>query len=148
MRRSFHEIWNWRLLNKVNDYYALNYLCQTSTNRSLYGLGDFKAYILALLAAFPDAALTVDHVCWLDNQPGGYRVATRWTLHGTHQGPGIYGEPTGKRIRLMGITHQLIQGGKFVREWTAFDEFALLKQLYAPPAQPTKKEDDTGIQHQ
>ncbi len=132
VRRSLHEIWNWRLLNKVDEYYAPNYLCNTSTNRKLYGLGDFKAYILALLAAFPDAAINVDHICWLGNEQNGYRVATRWTLQGTHQGPGVYGEATGKRIRLMGITHQHIQAGKFVREWTAFDEFALLKQLYAP----------------
>lgn len=132
VRRSFHEIWNWRLLNKIDDYYARNYLCYTSTNKKLYGLGDYKAHILGLLAAFPDAALTVDHICWLGNEQNGYRVATRWTLQGTHQGPGIYGEPTGKRIRLMGITHQHIEGGKFVKEWTAFDEFALLKQLYLP----------------
>ena len=84
------------------------------------------------MAAFPDAALTVDHVCWLGNEQDGYRVATRWTLQGTHQGPGVYGEPTGKRVRLMGITHQHLEGDKFTREWTAFDEFALLKQLYLP----------------
>jgi len=132
VKRSLHEIWNWRLLNKIDQYYAKNYRCYTSTNRKLYGLGDFKAYILALLAAFPDAALNVDHICWLGNEQNGYRVATRWTLQGTHQGPGVYGEPTGKRIRLMGITHQHIEGGKFTKEWTAFDEFALLKQLYLP----------------
>lgn len=132
VRRSIHEIWNWRLLNKIDDYFVPTYLCNTSTNRKLYGLGDYKAYILSLLAAFPDAAVTVDHICWLGNEEGGYRVATRWTLQGTHTGPGIYGEPTGKHIRLMGITHQIIRGGKFVREWTAFDEFALLKQLVAP----------------
>ncbi len=134
VRRSMHEIWNWRLFSKVDEYYVHNYLCNTSTNRTLYGLGDFKAYILSLLAAFPDAAMNVDHICWLGNEADGYRVATRWTLQGSHQGPGVYGEPTGKRIRLMGITHQHIQAGKFVREWTAFDEFALLKQLYTPDA--------------
>jgi predicted ester cyclase len=132
VKRSIHEIWNWRLLNKVEEYYAPTYLCNTSTDKKLYGLGDLKAHILALLAAFPDAAMQVDHICWLGNEQDGYRVATRWTLQGTHQGPGVYGEPTGQRIRLLGITHQLIQAGKFVREWTAFDEFALLKQLYTP----------------
>lgn len=132
VRRSFHEIWNWRLLNKVADYYASNYLCWTSPNRKLYGLGDFKAYVLAMLAAFPDAVLNVDHVCWLGNEQDGYRVATRWTLQGTHDGPGVYGEPTGKRIYLLGITHHEIKGGKFVQEFTSFDEFAILKQIYAP----------------
>ena len=131
IRRSFHEIWNWRLLNKIDDYYVPNYLCNTSTNKKLYGLGDFKAYVLSILAAFPDAAINVDHICWLGNEQDGYRVATRWTLQGTHQGPGAYGEATGKRIHLMGITHHHIQHGRFVKEWTAFDEFSLLKQLYA-----------------
>jgi hypothetical protein len=44
----------------------------------------------------------------------------------------IYGEPTGKRTFLLGITHQEIREGKFVQEWSCFDEFALLKQLYIP----------------
>ena len=132
VERSMHEIWNWRLLGRVGTYYSKNYLCHTSTNRTLYGLGDFKAYILALLAAFPDAAMRVDHICWLGSEDDGYRVATRWTLQGTHEGPGMYGEPTGQRITLMGITHQVVKDGKFVKEWTVFDEFALLKQLYWP----------------
>lgn len=143
VRRSFYEIWNWRLLNKIDEYFIPNYLCQTATNRTLYGLGDYKAYILALLAAFPDAAVNIDHICWLGNEQDGYRVATRWTLQGTHQGPGVYGEPTGKRVRLMGITHQTVQDGKFIREWTAFDEFALLKQLYAPHRTDIGKEEDS-----
>lgn len=132
VQRSMHEIWNWRLLGRVGTYYSNNYLCHTSTNRTLYGLGDFKAYILALLAAFPDAAMRVDHICWLGNEEEGYRVATRWTLQGTHDGPGMYGEPTGQRVTLMGITHHVIKDGQFIKEWTAFDEFALLKQLYWP----------------
>lgn len=138
VRRSFHEIWNWRLLNKIDAYYVKNYLCFTSTNRKLYGLGDLKGYILAILAAFPDARLEVDHVCWLGNEQDGYRVATRWTLQGTHEGPGVYGEPTGKRILLLGITHQVVEEGKFIEEWTVFDEFALLKQLYAPAGKVEK----------
>lgn len=132
VRRSAHEIWNWRLLNKVDDDYVPNYDCYTSTERRLYGRGDFKAYILAMLAAFPDARLTSDHICWLGNEQDGYRVAHRWTLQGTHEGPSAYGEPTGRRIRLLGITHYLVKDGKFVKESTVFDEFALLKQLYAP----------------
>ena len=132
VRRSFYEIWNWRLLNKIDEYYVTNYWAYASTNRQLYGLGDLKAYVLALLAAFPDAALTIDHICWLGDEEKGYRVATRWTLVGTHAGPGIYGPPTGKRVRLMGITHHEVRDGKFIKERIVFDEFALLKQIYWP----------------
>lgn len=133
-RRAFHDLWNWRMLNRIDQLFVPNYICRTSSNRSLYGRGDYKAYVLGFLAAFPDLALDVDHIAWLGNGAQGYRVATRWTLQGTHRGPGVWGKPTGQRIRMIGITHQLIQGGRFVREWTCFDEFALLKQLYAPLA--------------
>ena len=132
VQRSMHEIWNWRLLNKIDEYYVPNYICRTATNRELWGLGDLKAFILGLLAAFPDAQLSVDHVCWLGDEQDGYRAALRWTLQGTHEGPGLYGKPTRKRIRLPGITHQQVKAGRFVQEWTVFDEFALLKQLHAP----------------
>ena len=76
--------------------------------------------------------MTVDHVYWMGNEQEGYKVATRWTLVGTHLGPGIYGAPTGKRIRILGITHHRVQGGKIQEEWLLFDEFALLKQIYRP----------------
>lgn len=132
VRRAFHEIWNWRLLNVIDAYMVPNYGCRVSTNRTLYGLGAYKAYILAWMAAFSDVTLLVDHVCWVTDAPDKHRVATRWTLQGTHDGPGIYGAPTGKRIQLIGISHHEIVAGRFVREWTVFDEFALLKQLYRP----------------
>jgi len=132
IRRVIHEIWNWRLFNKIDDYYAENYKGHTPSNRHLFGPGEFKAYVLGLLAAFGDTAVTVDHVCWIPDQPDGYRVATRWLLQGTHDGPGVYGEPSGKRVRLWGISHHQIKDGKIVQEWTVFDEFALLKQIYAP----------------
>lgn len=132
VRRAIHEIWNWRRLDKISDYYAENYKGRTATDRQLFGWGDFKAYVLGLLAAFSDTAVTVDHVCWIPDQPNGWRVATRWLLQGTHDGPGIYGDPTGKRIRLWGISHHQIKDGRIAQEWTVFDEFALLKQLYSP----------------
>lgn len=132
VRRALHEIWNWRLLNKVNDYYANGYLCQSASGRRFYGLNQFRTYILSLLSPFPDLALNVDHFCALQVDEERYRTATRWTMVGTHTGPGVYGEPTGNQIQIMGISHHLIEAGKFVQEWTVFDEFALLKQLYRP----------------
>ena len=134
VRRSIHEIWNWRLLNQIDTYYAPNLTCYTTGNRILYGLGDYCHNITALLAAFPDALIQVDHSCVLPNGDKGYRVATRWTFVGTHSGPGWYGRPTGKRVRLIGVSHSEIQNGKIVREWLIYDEIALLKQLQSPLA--------------
>ena len=131
VRRALHEIWNWRRFDKLRDYYAENYLACVPPYRKLYGRNDYMAWIIARLSAFSDLALTVDHVCFLGDMTSG-RVATRWIMHGRHDGPGWYGEPTGKRTVLMGITHHEIRDGKFVQEWSCFDEFALLKQIYRP----------------
>lgn len=132
VRRLWHEIWNWRLLNKVDHYFSENITCESASGRHIYGTGNYKAYILSLLSPFPDLAITVDHFCAIGSEDEGYRAATRWTMQGTHTGPGVYGEPTGRRIRVFGVTHQLIVQGQVTHEWTLFDEFALLKQLYAP----------------
>lgn len=131
VRNSFHEIWNWRLLNKLKEYFTEEYSAESASGRRLYGLNQYRSYILSLMAPLPDLAVTVDHFCALQEREHRYRTATRWTLVGSHTGPGIYGEPTGQRVRIMGMTHHLIQDGKFIQEWTVFDEFALLKQIYA-----------------
>lgn len=132
VKRAIHEVWNWRLLNKVDDYYIPQYICESASGRALYGRNQFRTYILSLLSPFPDLAVSIDHFCALPDGDGRYRTATRWTMMGTHTGPGIYGQPTGKPIRIMGISHHIVENGKFIQEWTLFDEFALLKQLYRP----------------
>ena len=130
VRRAYHEVWNWRKLNELDKYFTVNYLCHGASCRELYGLGDLRAFILSTIAAFSDLMMTVDQVYWNGNAKDGYRVATRWTWQGTHDGPGIYGEPSGARVRIMGISHQWIRDGMIVEEWMMYDEFALLKQIY------------------
>ena len=126
-----HEIWNWRLLNKAREFYAENVVFEGPSRRSFKGLNDLQSYVLSLLSPFPDLALHCDHFCHVGDAQAGYRVATRWTMRGTHTGYGLYGEPTGNPIRILGISHHLIQDGLIQNEWTLFDEFALLKQIYA-----------------
>lgn len=129
VRRTQHEIWNWRLFNRIYSAYAPSFQCWTAGNRNIYGLGDYQAYVMALIAMFPDAHMQIDHLYWQGNDEEGYRVASRWTLQGTHRGAGVYGPPSGRRANIMGISHLWIQHGVFVREWTVFDEVALLRQL-------------------
>jgi predicted ester cyclase len=87
--------------------------------------------VITLMASFPDLAMGIDHQCVVGSAERGYRVATRFTIQGTHEGYGPYGVPTGRRIFLIGAFHHVIRNGKIVQEWAVFDEFALLKQLHA-----------------
>ncbi len=131
IKHMIHEIWNWRLLNKAHDFYNPSFVFEGPTQRKLQGINDFQTYILSLLSPFPDLAVTADHFCHVGDKLKGYRTATRWTMRGTHTGYGMYGEPTGKPIRIMGVSHHLVKNGQIQQEWTLFDEFALLKQIYA-----------------
>jgi len=132
IQRSIHEIWNWRMLNKVRDYYAEAASVEAASMRRLQGHNDYQGYVLSLLSPFPDLAVTIEHFCFVGDAEAGYRTATRWRMQGTHSGFGIYGEPSGKPIQILGISHHLINDGKIQNEWTLFDEFALLKQIHRP----------------
>ncbi len=129
VRRAFHEIWNWRLIGKTNDYYAPNVRFHGAGDRELYGTGQLRSYFMSIFAMFPNLAHQIDHIYWMGNDQEGYSVSVRWSLEGSHRGPGIYGKPTGKPISMWGISQLYIRNGKIVEEWTLFNEFAVLQQI-------------------
>jgi len=131
IRAVLENLWNARMVNMVRAHYAPGHVAFVPDSRKLYGHGDYENFVITMLACFPDLALNIDHQCVLGDEARGYRVATRFTMQGTHTGYGPYGAPTNRRIFLIGMSHHEIEAGKIAREWTLFDEFALLKQLYA-----------------
>ena len=130
------NLWNARLVNMVREHYAPGHLAFLPDSRKLYGHGEYENFVITQMASFPDIALTIQHQCVLGSEERGYRVATRFTLQGTHEGYGPYGAPTGRRIFLIGISHHVIREGKITQEWTLFDEFVLLKQLHGQLGTP------------
>ncbi|UQN08317.1 ester cyclase [Deinococcus sp. QL22] len=124
------NMWNARLINMVREHYAPNHVAFVPDSRKLYGHGDYENFVITLMACFPDLVVNIDHQCVLGDERRGFRVATRCTFQGTHQGYGPYGAPTGRRISMIVISHHTVRGGKIVQEWTVFNEFELLKQLY------------------
>ena len=130
VRQVWHDLWNRRMLNQVYRHYAPQFECHSASGRELYGQDELAQFVIDWLAAFPDGRMHIDRLTVLGNEQEGYRVAVRWTLVGTHEGYSLYGAPTGKSIRLMGVTHQHLKNRQFVQEWTVFDELALLVQLF------------------
>ena len=130
LRRNLHEIWNRRMFNVLRDVVHENCLFHGPAQRELYGRGDYTAFVLSLLAAFPDARFAIDQLFWNEEAPGVYRTSMRWSLVGTHAGDGIFGAPTGAPVRVWGLTQHLIRAGRIVDEWTFINELALLKQFY------------------
>ncbi len=130
IQRAYHYIWNWRMLGKVDDAYAPNLRFHGSTNREYYGRGAYKAFVLSLLAMFPDGAMVIDDLYWMGNELEGFLTAVRWHFVGTHRGAGVYGPPTGRQITMWGITQQRIVGGAITEEWMVFNELEVMQQIF------------------
>ncbi len=90
------------------------------------GVEAFKAFLSELVAGLPDVTVTVDELI-----AEGEKVACRWTMTGTHDGP-LFGFPaSGRPVQISGFTHYRIAGGKVVEETGAGNSLGLLQQLGA-----------------
>jgi predicted ester cyclase len=130
VRETLEQIWNWRYFHLIRKYYVPEYEMYTVPDRFVRGISDYCAWVMSMIVAFPDAAMTLEHIYWNQDEDGTYRVAVRWRLNGTHGGYSKYGNPSGKRVSILGISHYWIKDGQYLREWTLFDEIAILTQIY------------------
>lgn len=130
VRRLYHYTWNWRNLSQIDEVYVPGLHFRGSTDRVLYGLGEYKSFLLSIMAMFPDLAHQVDDVYWMGNDRDGYLVSVRWSILGTHRGAGIYGAPTGRDVLMWGIDQLHIKEGKICNQWMLFNEFAVMQQIY------------------
>ena len=130
IRVTYHNIWNRRMLGTVRQAYAPALQFLGSTGRSYQGRSEYQAFILSLMAMFPDLALSVDDVYHMGNDEEGYLTSVRWSITGTHRGYGIYGQPTGRQVNMWGISQHEIRNGIITKEWTLFNEFAVMQQIY------------------
>jgi ubiquinone/menaquinone biosynthesis C-methylase UbiE/predicted ester cyclase len=67
------------------------------------------------LELFPDLRFVVN-----DQVSEGDRVASRWTLHGTHRG---------RQVELRGIVISRFEDGRIIEDWAASDTSELVRQL-------------------
>jgi predicted ester cyclase len=78
----------------------------------------------AYLRAFPGCKITV-----LDQVAEGDCVVTRILYEGTHTGPLLDIEPTGRSVCINGVLYDRFQDGRLVERWEFFDQMDMLMQL-------------------
>lgn len=91
---------------------------------------DTEAQWMALRSSFPDATFAIDHRIGREDPMLSPRAAVRWSLNGTHDGWGMFGQPTGARVHVMGFTHAEFGPNGLRREWTLFDHISIWKQIF------------------
>jgi predicted ester cyclase len=127
----YNKVWEWRLFNHVKDFYAdhavVHYIC----NKDLIGTSQIQGMLVSLFASFPSAKYMVERVtCNEGVQKGEWDVAVRWRLQGIHDGIGYFGQPSGKTVEVLGISHLKVRNEKIVEEWMTFDGLDVLRQIY------------------
>jgi predicted ester cyclase len=89
---------------------------------------------MGLRSSFPDADFRIHHAIGRDDPVLPPRAALRWSLHGTHDGWGSFGQPTGAEVFILGVCHAefgaVVSGKPLLRrEWALYDETAIWKQI-------------------
>lgn len=115
-------------LAALDEGYATDFVYHSPTGEDIHGLKDYKQRISEQFDAFPDIHMTID-----DMVVEGDKLATRWTLTGTHKGEYRGIPPTNKKLTIWAISIVRIVGGKVVEEWERLDTLGLLQQLGVIP---------------
>lgn len=127
-----HAVWNRKMFGLLRDVYAPTAMYHGPLMKELYGVTSVSHQVIGLIGALPDAVFMPQHICSVPCVEGGTKVAVRWVLEGHHLGFGgidSLGDPTGKRVQVMGMSHYHYKDGRIVDDWTVYDELSMLVQI-------------------
>ncbi len=93
------------------------------------GPAGFRQFFTELRTAFPDLAISVEHMVADEDN-----VAIAYTVTGTHRGPLMGFAPTGKRVQARGVQIGKFANGKLIECWGSSDQLGMLQQLGLAPS--------------
>jgi steroid delta-isomerase-like uncharacterized protein len=128
-RRIFEEVWGAYDLDKVEKYFAADYVNHNEVPGLPPGREGVKAMVNMFASAWSDAKLVIDVQI-----AEGDKVVTRWSSTATHTGELLGVPATGKQIKVTGITISRFKGGKVVESWGEYDSIGMMQQLGVVPA--------------
>jgi ubiquinone/menaquinone biosynthesis C-methylase UbiE/predicted ester cyclase len=113
-RRAIEEVCSGRDLDGIARDYHPDFV--DHVNRFTYrGHEGARRSVALYLALFPDLSFEVE-----DQVSEGDKVASRWTLRGTHRG---------REVELRGIVISRFEDGRIIEDWASSDTMELARQL-------------------
>lgn len=97
-------------------------------DRTCVGAEEIAQYFKDTMAALPDFHIEIVGMAAEDEH-----VFVQWKITGTHQGPLLGLEPTGKPIALDGIDHFVLRDGKVISNFVVTDQMDYARQLGVMP---------------
>ena len=99
-------------------------------SKTVHSWPDTEALWMNLRSSFPSANFSIDHQIGREDPLLSPRAAVRWSLLGKHDGWGMFGQPTGAKVYIMGFTHAEFGPYGLRREYTLFDPVSIWKQIF------------------
>jgi steroid delta-isomerase-like uncharacterized protein len=126
MRRWFQEVWNEGRIQTVRDLLAPNVVArgQRGSEAEIRGPEEFVKFVNEIRDAFSEMKLTIEDILGADD-----KVVVRWSATMTHTGHALGFPPSGKSVRIGGISIARILNGKIVEGWDNWDQLGMLEQI-------------------
>ncbi len=129
IHQFFERVWNQGDESAIADFIAEH----AAGNDSDFGTGreGFTRQWRKWQDAFSDLHFEIDEII-----AEGDTVVARWTLTGTQTGPFLGSAPTGKTIRVRGMSLDHLENGVLVSGFDGWDNLGLRQQLGLIPRDP------------
>jgi predicted ester cyclase len=132
-RRWFDEGCSQGNVDLADELYSPDYVTHSLGPNFAPTLDGLKLFIRALREGIPDLRCPVEEVVAERD-----RVAGRFSLRGTHNGTLLGIPATGKRVDVgVMVIARFDERGKWIEDWTSWDQLGLLQQLGVMPAPAT-----------
>lgn len=127
--RRFIEKFNNGQLDRIDEEFDESYVLDFPGGPTAAGKAGIRQAASEFRTAFPDLHFSAD-----DLFEESERVAWRWTMTGTHRGKLGPFAPSGRQVRLPGISIFALRNGRITRDHVRADMVGLLAQIGAMPA--------------
>ena len=128
VRRFLEDAYSAGKLELLDELLAPSYVDRDAPPGTPPGRDGIRALMTTFRSAFPDFHFTIE-----DQIAEGDKVATRYTVRGTHQGALFGIPPTGKQVTVRGISVYRIADGQLHEAWVNYDALGMMQQLGVVP---------------
>jgi steroid delta-isomerase-like uncharacterized protein len=129
MRQYFEGAWEQGNLQLLDELLAPDYVNHNPATPDMpTGREGVKGVVSMFRSGMPDLKVVIE-----DMIAEGEKVATRYTLEGTHEGELFGVPPTGKRLSIKSMTVERVSEGKVRDHWRVSDNLEMMQQLGVVP---------------
>ncbi|MCA1730005.1 MAG: ester cyclase [Actinobacteria bacterium] len=128
--RRYLDVFEQGNIELLDELLAPDYINHSPATPDLpTGPEGVKAVVTMFRSAIPDLRVVVD-----DMIAEGDKVATRYTLEGTHESELFGVPPTSRQLSIKSITVEQVSDGRIRDHWRVTDELGMMQQLGVIPA--------------